>query len=411
MGMKCIILKTKQFVMKPKNINMRNTILIMILMGLLSIPHVQAQFVDKSTDPRFGEIPESTINRIKNSVESEILYYRTKLSPEFDLESRYSYNQFGQVINRPTSKSLLLADSIQNIDDYKMILEVKRWPVGDPYLHYYLVVKKGNRFAYEGDTVSFDIFDRYFPFDEKYLVHYKPDTEPPYFGQVNLVSGNVFKTRIDREWSQGPSYIAALKFVYKRMAQYNSSRVGGFPTDNYETDEYIQLRVEKSDLAPSALLVRVPKDYPYRKFEVMYYTNDTLTTKGDIARLYEVKYTFRDQPKSVEEFKPTIREVGRAWLNSKINENREWSQFAYFIEGPPEIFEETVRIRGEIEKVYFHDTDPLILIVDKMGRTTVVGHEIQTRFMIKGKGKKEVVVTPSLEKVDSKIIYRNRGKQ
>lgn len=375
---------------------------IIIAIICLSFLHVNAQVIDKSTDPRFGKIPEELESKIKERVEWEILWYRAALCPEVDFEKFVKRGFENDIIlYKWDPKYIFLKDSLPkgiSYSEYKMILEVVRWPEGDPKLNSYLVKKKGLRFTNGVDTLSFDICNDYFKYDENFLVYCKDD------GYPQMISGNVFQD-ISYPFMHSYKdvrYIEALDLAYYKMAQFKGSSPVPFPDRNYETEDYFQFKVDKSLLSPKSVIVRVPKSNPYNTLEIFYYTNDTAITKGDIYGLYEVKYTLHAKPEYYEQTRPVVTKISRSLLNDKVkNEDKRWTDVAHFIDLPPSIEEREIQIKGKIDTVYFKQGEPFIMVIDDKGVETELVNEEAVRYLIKGKGKRQVLV-----KETGEIIYK-----
>lgn len=376
--------------------------IIIIVAICLSFLRVNSQNIDKSTDPRFGKIPAELESKIKERVEREILWYRAALCPEVDFEKFVKRGFENDIIlYERDPKAIFLEDSLpkgKSYDEYKMILEVVRWPEGDPKLNSYLVKKKGLRFTNGVDTLSFDICNEYFDYDENYLVYCKDN------GYPQMISGNVFQD-ISYPFMYrytNVRYIEALDLAYYKMAQFKGMNPVSFPVRNYETEDYFQFKVDKSLLSPKSVIVRVPKSDPYSILEVFYYTNDTAITKGDIYGLYEVKYTLHAKPENYVQTRPVITKISRSLLNDKVkNEDKRWTDVVHFIDLPPSIEEREIQIKGKIDTVYFKKEEPFIVVVDDKGVETELINEEAVRYIIKGKGKRHVVV-----KEDGEIIYK-----
>jgi len=373
---------------------------IVITIICLSFLRVNAQVIDKSTDPRFGKIPPELESIIKERVEREILWYRAALCSEVDFEKFVKRGfENGVILYKRDPKAIFLEDSLpkgKSYNDYKMILEVVRWPENNPYSNFYLVKKQGLKFTNGIDTLSFDICNEDFDYDELFIVKAWDN------GTVKMVSGNVFQERLYPSLSTDSiSSKIAWKTVNFRLGQFNASLPSSFPSyDSFETEDYFQFKVDKSLLSPKSVIVRVPKSDPYNTLEVFYYTNDTTITKGDIYGLYEIKYTLHAKPENYEQTRRVVTKISRSLLNDKVkNEDKRWGDVAYFIDLPPIIREETVTIEGKIDTVYYDKEEPLIIIVDSKGTKTELVNEEDVRYLIKGK--RQVIVTEN-----SKIIYK-----
>ena len=96
-----------------------------------------------------------------------------------------------------------------------------------------------------------------------------------------------------------------------------------------------------------------------------------------------------------------ITKMDRQFINDKIrNESKAWEDVVYFIEIPPIIQQETITIEGKIDSVYIGE-DPVIFVVDTEGKKTEIPYEIATDYLIKGKGKRQILV-----KENGDIIYK-----
>ena len=363
-----------------------------VFLSFLIFGEVSAQ--KSSNDP----IPEAIKSKIQEAVEHEILWYRAALCPEVDFE-RFVTRGYANniIIARRNPKEVFLSDSLgYHWQDYKMIMDITKWPEDKPKVNSYLIKKKGLKFTNGIDTVSYDICNDYFDYDENYVVYYQEDGIP------QMISGNVF-TDISYPFInklKKVRLVEAHRLVEFRLAQFNY-RSGVSPFEPYETQDYFQFKIDKSLLSPKSVLVRVPKSDPFKTIELLYYTNDTTVTKGDIYGLYEVKYTLKSKPETYEETLPVITKMDRQFINEKIrNESKAWGDVAYFIVMPPIIQQETVTIEGKIDSVYIGD-DPIIFVVDTKGKQTEIPYEISTDYLIKGKGKRQVLV-----KENGEIIYK-----
>ena len=369
-------------------------LIIAVVLALLLLGKANAQ--ENSND----SIPEEIKSKIQEKVEHDILWYRAALCPEVDFE-RFVTRGYANniIIARRDPKEIFLSDSLgYHWQDYKMIMDITRWPKDNPKQNSYLLEKQGLEFTNGIDTVSYDICNDYFDYNENYVVYYKKGGIP------QVISGNAFHT-ISYPFvniSKKLNVVDALRLAYFKLGRFNGSQVHMFPNqDLCETQEYYQFHASKSSLSPKSVLVRVPKSDPFNTIELLYYTNDTTVTKEDIYGLYEVKYTIKSKPETYEEILPVITKMDRQFINEKIkNESKKWGDVAYFIEMPPIIQQETVTIEGKIDSVYIGG-DPIIFVVDTNGKKTEIPYEVSTNYLIKGKGKRQVVVKESGE-----IIYK-----
>jgi hypothetical protein len=394
--------------MRQEDINeMSFNTLIITICFVVAVTTARAQ--DMAADLGNSDIPENVQRKIRENVERDILLHRAKLCPDFNYEKNATvYDDTGvELYQRGIQDVLLKGRGIEIPLGYKMIMEIDRWPEDSPYLNHYLIRIKGMQFTNGIDTINVDVFNKYYNHDGRYLVYYQPDSTPPWFGFYKNISGAFFQSRIDEDWFGEPGYITASKLVYKRLAQYDASPPSPFPIDKYETEDYYQFKVDRSLLAPNALLVRVPKRYPYDVIEVIYYTNDTTATNGEINSLYEVKYKFNFYPKTYNETLPQITRLGvgpESWsvLDNKIKtDHNGWSAFIHAVDIPPTIKNEEYRIDGKIDSVYLDSGDYTICVIDNKGRISkFVGVENDTRYTVKGKGKKWAVVEKN------KIAYK-----
>ncbi len=380
---------------------------ILLIITCLFFMKSYAQVVDKSTDPRFGSISPEIETKIKEKVEWEILWYRAELCQEVDFEKFVIRSYENKIITtRYDPKSVFLKDSLpkgQSSNEYKMVLEVVRWPESSPKLNTYLVKKYGMRFTNGIDTLIVDICNKYFKNDERYIVYYKEGSGP------QMISGNTF---LDISYpfcniSRSIRINDAKRLAYFKLGKYDTSIPYRFPIKSYDTEKYFQFKVDKSSFSPKSVIVRVPKSDPYNTLEVFYYTNDTTITKGDIYGLYEVKYNLHTKPKNFEQTLPVITKKTRAYLNYKIkNEDKKWEDVAYYIDLPSFIEEKEIEIKGKIDTVYFDDGEPLIIIIDDKGGKTEFVNEESVRYLIKGKGKLQVIVTG-----EGEIIYKKKKNE
>lgn len=366
---------------------------IALVLALLLFGKANAQV--NSNDP----IPEEIKTKIQEKVEHDILWYRAALCPEFDFERLVTRGYANNIIiARRDPKEIFLSDSLgYHWQDYKMIMEITRWPEISPYEDFYAIKKEGMKFTNGEDTLSFDICNNYFENDKRYVVKASEQGIP------QMVSGSFFQDRIFSGYdNKDLTSKIAWAIATFRSGQFATSFPSSFPEYGlHETEDYFQFKVDKSLLSPKSVLVRVPKSDAFNTIEVLYYTNDTTVTKGDIYGLYEVKYILKSKPETYEETLPVITKMDRQFINDKIkNENKAWGDIAYFIEMPPIIQQETVTIEGKIDSVYVGE-DPVIIIVDTKGKKTEVPYEIATDYLIKGKGKKKVLV-----KENGEIIYK-----
>lgn len=361
-----------------------------------------AQVVDKSTDSRYGAVSPEIETKIKEKVEREILWYRAELCPEVDFEKFVTRSYENKIITtRYDPKAIFLKDSFpegKSFNEYKMVLEVVRWPESSPKLNTYLVKKYGMRFTNGIDTLIFDICNKYFKNDERYIVYYKEGSVP------QMISGNTFLdiTHPFCNISRSIRINDAIRLAYFKLGQYNTSIPSRFPNKSYDTEKYFQLKVDKSSFSPKSVIVRVPKSDPYNKLEVIYYTNDTTITKGDIYALYEVKYTLHSKPKNYEQILPSITKVSRQFINNMIRyEDKKWSKVAYFIDTPPMIEDKKIQVEGKIDTVYIDKSEPLIIIIYNKKNKMELSNEEGVRYLIQGKGKLQVIVTD-----EGEIIYK-----
>ena len=350
-------------------------------------------------------IAEATKVEILNTVEYQILWYRAALCSEIDFERFVTRSYANDVVTaRRNPKEIFLQDSLpkdQSWSDYHMILSITRWPEDHPKRNAYLVKKQGIRFTNGKDTLSFDICNDRFQYDERYVVYYKEGSIP------QVVSGNAFPT-ISYPFvnkSKRLNLAEAQRLAYFRMGQFEGSLPEPFPRGSYETDSSFQFKVDHSLLNPQSVLVNVAKADSYNTLEVVYYTNDTTVTQGDIHSLYEVKHTLSVAPGTYEETLPVVTKLeNRQFLNEKIkNESREWSHIGYFIDTPPIIREKKITIEGKIDSVYLA-ADPIIIVVDQQGNQTKIPYEIATDYLISGKGKLQIRV-----KENGQIIREDNG--
>ncbi len=376
---------------------------VLLVICLFVFLNTSAQFVDKSTDSRFGVISPEIEARVKSYTEFEILWYRAKLCPQVDFEQFVSRGYANNiVISKYNPKEVFFKTyfpEIKSSKNYEMILEVVRWPERNPKLNSYLIKKQGLRFTNGIDTVSFNLCNDYFKHDERFLVYFEENSSPL------MISGNVFKD-VSYPFVYPNKKIRALgarELVYYELAQYNTSQPILFPHKSFETEAYFQFKINESLLSPRAIIVRVPKLNPHNELEVMYYTNDTLITKGDIKNLYEVKYNFYSKSESYKQNLPVISKINYEILNNKMrNEGMGWREVYHQIMLPFNVIQEEVNIVGKIDSVFFHPREPYIIVVDNTGTKTEIFKEEDVRYLIIGKGKRRVIVTEK-----SKIIYED----
>jgi hypothetical protein len=237
---------------------------------------------------------------IRREVTESILEYRTYFNPGLPEDSLRYRAPTGEILYKQPRKALFK----QPLDSsWYMVLAVTPWPKNQPWFNHYLVTKKNNRFTNGKDTLSFpeyDLFNGYFPFDDRFVVYFDPHSNDMY----NL-SGNFVKDKPTEEWLNAKREAGAIMMVQKTLAQYDISDFSlflntkrpGLQKHIYDSlrklePDYYYLHIANSTLSDSYVMVKMPVAWPYTKFDILYYTNrPELTGSKDPKDLYEVKYT------------------------------------------------------------------------------------------------------------------------
>lgn len=152
----------------------------------------------------------------------------------------------------------------------------------------------------------------YFPYDERYLVHYDPETS-----RFLVFSGNVYQDKLVRYKGNSESFFLlgrpyAYDAVLLRCSQYFSPKTKleyGPETDTsyvfYATNTFIPL---DGDL--HTIMIRIKKTGIYTfgdNWEMVYYSNSNEIPGNEKRQFYEVKYTRSIEPESYHELFPTYR--------------------------------------------------------------------------------------------------------
>jgi len=240
--------------------------------------------------------------------------------------------------------------------EWHLSFDIKPWPETTPYENHYLLVKKGNKFSREKDTLYFpeyEVVNKFFPHDERFLVYYDSASNDIYF-----ISGNFVKDRANRDWLDYSNSIGALKFSLKVLAQYEANKVNYFLIDEQRrkyvydslliTDQdHYYLSVKQSSLSSGYLILKVPRLYPYEKYEIIYFTNNPVITGSNNPKdLYEVKYVSDYHtgffPETYQQNKAAIRKITNEEL--KILQKKFHNTLSLFFDGKFEnsIFEKIV---------------------------------------------------------------------
>jgi hypothetical protein len=276
---------------------------------LLSIPIVlHAQQVNTKSK----KVSEVVRQKIQAQLEDAILTYKQFTCPEIKRES-YTTERPGTTSYKQ-AKGFFLDDSIETSHTYKLIFDsIEPWGPQPSNYGYYIVTKRGHRFtnfidthpyfgnfikvlAYQ-DTISLDLYSKYYPQDERYLVYCDTVRE----NRISLVSGNIFLTHSRKGKN------SLWQMVRKRMVQYNISRERTKLLPDTKTHErYI---FTESNLTNGGFLLEIEREYPHN-MQITYHTNNKALTGGNGVDVYQIIL-----PRPVGEFKgyepikPKIRKL------------------------------------------------------------------------------------------------------
>lgn len=162
----------------------------------------------------------------------------------------------------------------------------------------------------------------YFPYDERYLVHYDPATS-----RFLVFSGNVYQDKLVYRKEYESFYHLGRPYAHRaallRCSQYFSPKTKleyGPETDTsyvfYATNTFIPL---DGDL--HTIMIRIKKTGIYTfgdNWEMVYYSNSNEIPGNEKRQFYEVKYTRSIEPESYHELFPTYRWMDKDEALNKI---------------------------------------------------------------------------------------------
>lgn len=238
----------------------------------------------------------------------------------------------------------------EEVPPYSYSYEIHPFPDPEsgakPFVNFYMIVKKSNTLIRErpsykieerfneitGKQGRFRIFDLdehgnvihltdssgmehpcydYFPYDERYLVYFEPET-----WHFLVFSGNVYQDKLVYRKYYQSFFRLGLPFAHRaallRCSQYFSPKTKleyGLETDTsyvfYATNTFIPL---DGDL--HTIMIRIKKTGIYTfgdSWEIVYYSNSNEIPGNEKRQFYEVKYTRSIEPESYQELFPTYR--------------------------------------------------------------------------------------------------------
>jgi hypothetical protein len=317
-------------------------------------------------------IDSVTASKIKEQVEERILRYKMITNPVITQEKYIKYQHNARVTLSPYN---IIFDPPFTNNVYEMVMDIERWPEPERddnriMKNFYLLTKKGNRFTntipsdikYNGepfdfnknvgdnifdwksipaysDTITFDLWDSYFPYDERYVIYYDSAQntihhvggalvlEPIKFRNwfegegISLNSSANFSVwmRLDRFGVKIGDYMA-LDFL-KEFAKMDSinpfSPMNGDKEKGINNFYFIIESFAPNEGFPALAKTTAEKNYYNGEVELTYYNGRAErgdTINGEIQYLekwQEVKWLLKNYPVSYEETLPKIRELSK----------------------------------------------------------------------------------------------------
>lgn len=265
---------------------------------------------------------------------------------------------------------------------YRYQFEIQPYPHpqtgASPFVNFYMIVKKSNTLYHtymsfseiglekhlkvnrdeHGNPImvtdSFDLhhpcYD-YFPYDERYLVHYDPET-----WRLLVFSGNVYQDKLSfrREYESffrlGSTY--AHRAALLRCSQYFTPKT--VLEYGPETDTSYVFYATYTQLLPQnplhKLKIRMHKTNKFFTFgdswEMIYYSNSRDIPGNEKRQFYEVKYTRSFEPESYHELYPTYR-----WIDKdEVLEIRSTQNFLFVYDEHPVLMD--ILYSDDWEKAY-----------------------------------------------------------
>jgi hypothetical protein len=286
------------------------TLYILVLLPMFTWAQVKRVIPEK--------VPEHIRQKIQRELPDHILRYKQQANPEIK-EQDYRASKDPAISGYKDPQWFFLPDTLST-SSYQLIFESIEPFIDEkdnPRPNYYLVTKKGHRFTnfketfrpktYNEvpawhDTISLDLYSKYYPADEQYLV---------YCDSVDLfpVSGNVYWT--DFLWV--PNFNRhPIKIAFYRTVQFHKkgTYINGTlePIETSEKQITCLLRERYSNQG-HGYLVKINRKPPY-DMELVYYTNRKELTGGTGKEYVEVTLPRPEGIfKGYELIKPRIRKV------------------------------------------------------------------------------------------------------
>lgn len=249
-------------------------------------------------------VPEYIRQKIQKELPKYILRYKQQTNPILK-EEDYKASKDPANHDYWEAQGFFLPDTLSS-DSYQLIFEnietFARIEEQVVFPNLYLVTKKGHRFTnfekvynrktYDGrsnpwqDTISLDLYSKYYPADEQYLVYCDSTHLYP-------VSGNLFCTEfifLRKHLSIGN----VISKVYYRTVQYQPKGFLGdlsafdVLADNKDTITLVMKRHATNQ--GHGYVIKMPKKSPYH-MTMTYYTNKKETTGGDGRVYWEITQT------------------------------------------------------------------------------------------------------------------------
>jgi hypothetical protein len=258
-------------------------------------------------------VPDNILEKIQKELPVHILNYKQDTNPEMKKSDLQWAAQGFFLPDTLSSNSYQLI--FESIDTF---VEVEGQIV---FKNLYLVKKKGHRFTnfekvynrktYDGranpwqDTISLDLYSKYYPADEQYLVYCDS-------AQLYLVGGNVFWGEF--RWLKNHVPIGHhSSMVFYRTVQFHAKGLkrdtdwADYSALEKDTVTYIMRRHATNQ--GHGYIIKMPKKPPYH-MTMTYYTNKKETTGGDGRVYWEITQT---RPEGIfqgyEPIRPRIREI------------------------------------------------------------------------------------------------------
>ncbi|SDD35994.1 hypothetical protein SAMN05216323_11521 [Williamwhitmania taraxaci] len=335
----------------------------LLLSGICGVAQIQQSSV---WIPACTPIPKEVVKIVKEETELELLLYKMKVNPVLKLRDIAEIDGASILFYR--SPRMVLFNPPMDNGSYKMILDVRRWPEETssalPKLslqNFYLVTKKGNRFVNEessfdqkgepinwkeipaySDTLSFDLWSKDFPFDERYIVYYD-STE----NKVYPVGGAAMLYPIKNGWLS--PYLTMLSFIAElnlkiRLDRFNLKqdsdgnkllmldgleKFGALDSINPNSDKYIKsgkvvfyyylVGCDLTEGLPAIVKTTAVNRYFNGEVELTYYkghvVEDANSQDGYRYKFQEIRYFLRNIPREYGETLPIVRDLSDRELN------------------------------------------------------------------------------------------------